>query len=69
MSDELGGEKNFINNVIMTVTQPGYNLQSRYKMRTRSGIWSLTEFFEFYDKWLTYAEHKFGLNAKRKSML
>ena len=38
LSDKLEGAKNLINNVIVTVRQPGYNLQIRYKIRTRSGI-------------------------------
>ena len=38
LSDVFGWQKNIINDVIMTVTWPGYSLNTRYKMRTRFNI-------------------------------
>ena len=68
LSDKLGGEKNFINNVIMTVTQPGYNLQPDAKWGPDS-VFEASKFFNFrITKCLTYAEDKFRLNTQGKLM-
>ena len=42
LPDMLGRQKNLINDISMTFTLSGYNLPTRYEMRTRFGISSST---------------------------